>query len=159
MKKMALIGIIALACAFYAGYLAGGGRESAGEQERPTIYSQWIKAEKPPIPKVAIDGKDMVVKRGSYTWCQPGSGETNTCTSVDAAAIPEPEPVSVKGGSLIQPTAPERIKELTLINTSKGFSGDAYYVPTAKGVYTYRIYCEWFLDQGQADFFFTVKVE
>ncbi|WP_308637469.1 hypothetical protein [Paenibacillus silvisoli] len=154
-----LIAVVLLAGAFYAGYLAGGGgRGTAGGQGEPTIYSQWIRAEKPPMPKIAIDGVDIPVKLAGYSWCQPASGKSMSCVSTDAA-IPTVEPIPVKGGSEIKTTAPKRIKEFSLMNTSKDFDGDDYFVPTAKGEYQYHIHCEWFLDQGQADYYFAVKVE
>jgi len=48
----------------------------------------------------------------------------------------------------------------SLMNITKGHEGsDSYTVPAAKGVYTYHINCEWFLDQGQAEYFFSIQVK
>ncbi|AZN39256.1 hypothetical protein [Paenibacillus albus] len=156
---MAFIILILLGCAFYGGYLVGN--DSSGgqsEKQAPTVQSQWIKEGKPPIPAVSVDGVPMKVKLSSYSWCEPTGSDTASCQSVDAS-IAQMEPVVAKGGSLINIEAPERIKELTLINMSKGFTGDSYYVPKAKGIYQYSIHCERFLDQGQAEYYFAVEVE
>lgn len=60
---------------------------------------------------------------------------------------------------MIETTAPQGIKEFTLTNTLKDSSGDSYRVPENKGKFLYNIHCEWFLDQGQADYYFLVEVQ
>ncbi|SDX33652.1 hypothetical protein [Paenibacillus sp. CF384] len=156
-----LIALFALAGAFYGGFFVGSHQNKAGEGAvQEAIASRWVKAEKPPLPKIIIVGEAIPVKLSAYSWCGPSVGDSATCTSVDAS-IPEIEPVVVKGGSLIEQVPPPRIKEFSLTNTSKaaGGSDDPYYVPAEKGVYLYHIHCEWFLDQGQAEFYFAVEVK
>ncbi|SEO33962.1 hypothetical protein SAMN05518847_107137 [Paenibacillus sp. OV219] len=156
---MAFIILIMLGCAFYGGYIVGNyGIEEQTEKQAQTVQAQWIKEGEPPMPAVSVEGVPMKVKLGGYTWCKPAGADTASCQSVDAS-IAQMEPVVAKGGSQIQIEAPERIKELTLINMSKGFEGDSYYVPKAKGIYEYSIHCEWFLDQGSAEYYFEIKVE
>ncbi|WP_143111703.1 hypothetical protein [Paenibacillus sp. BC26] len=156
--SMILIALIALGCAFYEGFLLGSKQNKAAEViVQEAIASRWIKGDKPPLPKIVIDGEAIPVKLSAYSWCGSSAGDSATCTSVDAS-IPEVEPVVVKGGALIEQVPPQGIKEFTLTNTNKDFNGDSYNVPTAKGIYLYHIHCEWFLDQGQAKYYFAVEV-
>lgn len=74
------------------------------------------------------------------------------------ASIPDLKAVLVPAGSTIDTTAPEGIKQFTITNTNQDFNADAYHVPETKGEYLYNIHCEWFLDQGQADYYFLVEV-
>ncbi|REE86518.1 hypothetical protein A8990_110128 [Paenibacillus taihuensis] len=155
---MAFIILIMLGCAFYGGYLVGNrSDERLTENQARTVESQWVNEDTPPVPNVSVDGVQMKVKLSGYTWC-PAGDDTSSCQSVDAS-IAQMEPVVVKGGAQIEIKAPERIKELTLKNMSAGFTGDSYYVPKVKGIYQYSIHCEWFLDQGQAEYYFAVEVK
>lgn len=159
MKKRMLLSLIALmvlACTFGLGYIVGN--QSRGSEDpssfNQAIRSKWVKEEQPPLPAISINGTAIEVARGGYSWCpSPGS-----CVSVDAS-IPELKAAIVPAGSVIDTTAPQGIKEFTLTNTSKDFSGDSYIVPETKGQYLYNIHCEWFLDQGQADYYFLVEVQ
>ncbi|MDQ0196882.1 hypothetical protein [Paenibacillus wynnii] len=67
----------------------------------------------------------------------------------------------VAAGSKIESHAPLRVKKFSMINITEGFEGDpySYSAPASKGVYIFRINCEWFLDQGQADYFFSIQVK
>lgn len=155
----AFILLIMLGCAFYGGYIVGHHNyENQLAIQARTVESQWVNEDTPPVPVVSVDGAPMKVKLGSYTWCKQAGSGTASCHSVDAS-IAQMEPVMVKGGSEIKIEAPERVKELTLTNMSEGFTGDSYFVPKAKGIYQYSIHCEWFLDQGQGEYYFAVEVQ
>ncbi|MBW4083930.1 hypothetical protein [Paenibacillus sp. S150] len=146
--------VFSLAFMFFLGYKAGHNKNVPEITAEQAIQSRWVQADQPPSPGITINGTAIDVKRSGYSWCVPAAG---SCISVDAA-IPELDPVAVPGGSAINTTAPAGIREFSLVNMNAD-GKDAYVVPGAKGVYTYRIHCEWFLEQGQAEFYFSVEVE
>ncbi len=159
---IAAVALILLAGAFLAGYAVrdrqGKAPEGSGDPDAvQAVQTRWVREAKPPAPKVTIGGKPIEVKRGGFSWCTPSEGGQTSCQMTDAA-VPKPEPVPVEGGALIETKAPEGIKEFTLTNTTGSGQEDPYVVPMKKGVYLYRIHCEWFLDQGYADFYFAVEV-
>ncbi|MDB4868048.1 MAG: hypothetical protein JWR03_2381 [Cohnella sp.] len=159
MKKISLLMIASLACTFYVGYTFGDKNNDSKPQDsaNQTIHSRWVKEAKPPLPEILIDGVKIEVVRGSYTWCAPSLSKEGSCVSVDGS-IPELTATMVPAGLKIDTKAPQGIKEFTITNTNKDFNGDPYFVPKNKGVYLYMIHCDWFLDQGQSDYFFSVEV-
>ncbi|RCX23079.1 hypothetical protein DFP94_101671 [Fontibacillus phaseoli] len=164
MRKKRLISWIVLAiltCAFtfYAGYVIGSrNHDSEGPSAfHQALRSKWVKEEKPPLPTITIQGIPIEVARGGYSWCSPTSSNESRCVSVDAS-IPELTATVVPAGSEIKTEAPQGIKEFTITNTSNDSNDDPYFVPKTKGKYLYNIHCEWFLDQGQAEYYFLVEV-
>ncbi|GIO15109.1 hypothetical protein J19TS2_46640 [Cohnella xylanilytica] len=158
----AAVALILLAGAFLAGYVArdrqGKVPEGFGDPDGvQAIQTRWVREAEPPAPTVTIGGKPIEVKRGAFSWCTPSGAGQTSCRTTDAA-VPKPEPLPVAGGALIETKAPEGIKEFTLTNTTGSGQEDPYVVPMEKGVCLYRIHCEWFLDQGYADFYFAVEV-
>lgn len=159
--------LIAVPLAFGAGYLTGSGSKSGGQVteqgiDNPyeSIHSLWVKAEEPPLPGVTVDGADIPVVRSGYSWSVGVGGGRARVVSADSVQprLNDMSVISVKGGSLIKTRAPERMKEFTLANTALP-NIDSYVVPAFPGIYLYRIHCEWFLDQGTADFYFAVEVK
>jgi len=152
--------IIAVAAAFAAGYWIGTHENRSTGGADQAVMSRWVPGERPPTPKVRVDGKEIAVVLGGFSWCWPAGGDSKGCVTTDAAIPKEADlkPVVVPAGSKIETTAPQGIKEFTLVNM-KDTGEDPYFVPKTPGTYTYSIHCEWFLDQGQADFYFAVKVE
>ncbi|TXK85751.1 hypothetical protein [Paenibacillus sp. N3.4] len=129
-------------------------------------YSDWLSESKPPLPKVMIDGKDIQVFGGSYSWCEkPLLSGLITCVNSDS-----PSPVdyiksnnykaeTVISGSVIEAKAPKGIREFNLKTTAKDFVGDSYIIPKEKGTYIYYLHAVWRADQGNADFFFAVEIK
>ncbi|KGE19094.1 hypothetical protein [Paenibacillus wynnii] len=160
-----LSAIILITSAYYTGYQRGSHSNSSEAEPIPvtSLYSKWVVSEKPPLPVILIDGQDIRVYRGTYSWSQlSGNGGSINAVSVDAASAPPMmKSTVVAAGSKIENHAPPRVKEFNMSNITEGFEGDlnSYSAPASKGVYTYRIHCEWFLDQGHADYFFSIQVK
>lgn len=151
--------LASLACAFYVGYTMGDRNNSSKTEDmaNQTINSKWVKSAEPPLPEVSIDGAKINVVRSSYTWCAPSFLDVGSCVSVDGS-IPELTATIVPAGSKIDTKAPKGIKEFTISITNIDFNGDPYIVPKDKGIYIYKIHCDWFLDQGQSDYVFSLEV-
>jgi hypothetical protein len=160
-----LIIILIIAGAYYGGYRADSHSRSipaASEPAIPTLYSQWVVANEPPVPGILINGQNIKIYRGSYTWNQSKGGNEVQAIFADAAAVPPVMMAAVvPAGSEIETHTPSRIKEFRISNITKEFAGGnySYTVPAAKGIYTYKIYCEWLGDQGQADYYFSIQVK
>ncbi|GGH19180.1 hypothetical protein [Paenibacillus segetis] len=158
---LSLLLAISLVITFYVGYIIGD--KSNGlltpNAANKAIQSRWVNEKEPPLPQILIEGVNINVYRSSYSWCTPSSGKNSdtSCVAVDAS-IPEITPTIVPAGSMIETLAPNGIKQFTLSNRTEGFDGDPYIVPTNKGIYLYHIHCEWFLDQGQSDYYFSIEV-
>jgi hypothetical protein len=162
MKKKLLITLLTLAvlvCTFYVGYIIGDQSKDSKDQSTvdQAIHSRWVKEGNPPLPTISIDGVNIEVVRSGYTWCSPLLSNEESWVSVDAS-IPQLRATIVPAGLMIDTKAPEGIKEFTISNTNKDFNGDPYFVPKTKGKYLYKIHCEWFWDQGQSDYYFSVEV-
>lgn len=151
---ISLLMLVLLAITFYIGYTVGIKQNSDN-----TIQSKWIKDGKPPLPEIDIDGVAIKVVQGSYTWCSSSLGNESSCESVDMSLSEIPSTL-VPAGAQINIKAPKRIKEFSLINTNQDLANDdPYFVPMDKGVYLYKIECDWFLDQGHSDYLFSVEVK
>lgn len=158
---MSLLLVISLAITFFVGYIIGDKNNdlSTPGAANIAIQSRWVNEKEPPLPEVSISGVSIDIYRGSYSWCSPSSSKSeSSCVAVDAS-IPEMTSTQVPAGSQIDTKAPDGIKEFTISNTSEGNGGDPYIVPTKKGVYLYNIHCEWFLDQGESEYYFSIEVE
>ncbi|MFL0555938.1 MULTISPECIES: hypothetical protein [Paenibacillus] len=161
-QLMIIVAAIAiLACTFWAGYAIGLKQRAPMDPSavQQAIHSRWVQADTPPSPAVTVQGKAIEVARGGYSWCKPVYNSKGSCVSVDSSIL-ETEPVEVPAGAPIDTEAPKGIKEFTLtgMDSAGGALEHPYTVPQEKGIYKYRIHCEWFLDQGQSDFYFTLKV-
>ncbi|WP_379135721.1 hypothetical protein [Paenibacillus sp. sgz500958] len=163
-----LISFLFIAGAFYAGYETGAHNEnsvvSPSPAPVPSLYSQWVIAKAPPIPVIHVGGQNIKMYRGAYSWSQVSANNSNEVFEVLADGVSYPpmmQAIAVPAGALMQSTPPARIKKFNIINMTEGFTGDPYSsnVPDTKGVYTYRIDCEWLLDQGEANYFFSLRVE
>lgn len=126
-----------------------------------------INSLEPSLPSIQINGQNIPVYQGSYTWCTSfASLGFGSCKSVDMSS-PEDivkqkgiKPPSVSPNSLINTKAPKGIKEFTLTRIgNKENNSDPYRIPSEKGIYLYNIHCAWFADQGNGDFFFEVEVK
>lgn len=158
---LTVVALAILACAFWAGYSIGVRQNEPADPSnvQQAIRSGWIKEGAPPLPVVSVQGTAIEIARGGYSWCSPVLSSEGSCVSVDAS-IPELKATAVPAGAPIDTEAPEGIKEFTLTGTDPkgGALNDPYKVPQETGTYLYRIHCEWFLDQGQSDFYFSLKV-
>ncbi|MBE1446719.1 hypothetical protein [Paenibacillus sp. OAS669] len=146
--------ILAFAGGYYVRGLTSG--QSSGHS--------WVREAEPPMPAIQVNGKQVPVVRGSYSWCS-GSFLQATCRSVDMispAEIMEKNgirPVVVPPNSMITTKAPPGIKQFTLSREGAKDNGDPYQTPAEKGIYFYHIHGEWFGDQGNAEFYFAVEVQ
>jgi hypothetical protein len=158
---LSLLLLVILSVTFYIGYDMGSNSNGTFDENKSdnkahqAIQSLWVTSPKPPLPKITIEGKEIKLIQGSYSWCY-----SNVCTSTDYAAptLNDMELTVVTRGSQIETKAPERIKEFTLVNTSD-INSDPYSVPVTPGKYLYSIHCSWFLDQGSSDFYFALEVK
>ncbi|AEI46196.1 hypothetical protein [Paenibacillus mucilaginosus] len=120
----------------------------------------WVQSSQPPLPGITIEGQAVSVVRGGFSWCS-GSGSCSITDSPPMITIlknhKEP-PVQVQPKAKIETHAPPGIKEFTMIRLEGSAGENPYEVPEQPGVYYYRIYCEWFSDQGNAEFGFVVEV-
>ncbi|WP_426450117.1 hypothetical protein ACP26L_34670 [Paenibacillus sp. S-38] len=161
MNSYAKITLFLLTAVFLlgTGYWAGNRYPLSGA--RP-----WIQSSQPPLPGIEIDGQAVNVVRGGFSWCS-GSilfHNSGICSTTDSPPMitilkdhKEP-PAQVKPKAKIETQAPPRIKEFTMTRLEGSAGDDPYAVPEQPGVYYYRIYCEWFSDQGDAEFGFAVEV-
>ncbi|WP_410513817.1 hypothetical protein PaeBR_05130 [Paenibacillus sp. BR2-3] len=87
-----LISFILIAGAFYAGYRTGshGSSPEAEPSTAPSLYSKWVFADKPPLPVILIEGQDIKVYRGSYSWSQVSGKGGNDILFVDADTASPP---------------------------------------------------------------------
>lgn len=144
--------------AFLAGYYVRGITGVTGSGH------SWIREAEPPLPTIQINGKQIPVVRGSYTWCSGAFLQAN-CRSVDM--IPPAQimkdkgiqPIVVPPNTEITTKAPQGIKQFTLTLEGQKDSFDPYQSPAEKGVYLYHIHCEWFADQGSGEFYFAIEVQ
>lgn len=125
---------------------------------------KWVFSSEPPLPSIKINETDIPVFQGSYSWCSGISLVLQSCKSVDMIS-PEDilkenkaEPSIVTPNALIETKAPKGIKEFTLTRRNNKDNNDPYRIPSEKGIYYYNIHCDWFADQGNAEFFFAVEV-
>ncbi|AYB43325.1 hypothetical protein [Paenibacillus lautus] len=160
MKKMRpVLYIVLLIMVFGTGYYIGSRSENvmpiSKENARKAVQTLWVKAAEPPLPKVSIDGTELKLQRGGYSWCNG-----DNCATTDAARprLKDMTPVAVQGGADIQSKPPEGIQGFTLLNLTDS-GNDGYTVPAKAGSYLYEIHCTWPLDQGEASFYFAVTVE
>ncbi|MBW4840810.1 hypothetical protein GNP92_13760 [Paenibacillus timonensis] len=158
---LTVVALAIVACTFWVGYSVGLRQNEPVDPSdiQQAIHSKWVIAGTPPSPTVTVQGTAIEVARASYSWCSPVLSSEGSCVSVDAS-LPELKAAVVPGGAPIDTEAPEGIKEFTLTGTDPegGALNDPYKVPQVTGTYLYRIHCEWFLDQGQSDFYFSLKV-
>lgn len=126
-----------------------------------------INSSEPPMPSIQINGQNIPVYQGSYTWCSSiTSLAFGSCKSVDMVAPADiikqkgVKPPTVSPSSVIDTKAPKGIKEFTLTRVgNKENNSDPYRIPSEKGIYLYNIHCVWFADQGNGDFFFELEVQ
>ncbi|WP_411551839.1 hypothetical protein [Paenibacillus lautus] len=158
-KMRPVLYIVLLIMVFGTGYYIGSRSENvmpiSKENARKAVQTLWVKATEPPLPKVSIDGTEIKLQRGGYSWCNG-----DNCATTDAARprLEDMTPVAVQGGTDIQSKPPEGIQGFTIHNLTDP-DIDGYTVPTEPGSYLYDIHCTWPLDQGEASFYFAVTVE
>lgn len=158
-KTRSILYVILLIVVFGTGYYVGSRSENikpiTQENARQAIKTLWVKSVEPPLPKVVIEGAEITLRRSGYSWC---SGDN--CITTDAAppTLEDMTPVVVKGGVENKTTPPERINEFTIKNLTAP-EIDGYTVPNEPGSYLYQIHCSWFLDQGEASFYFALTVQ
>ncbi|WP_178024317.1 hypothetical protein [uncultured Paenibacillus sp.] len=156
-----VVALAIVACTFWAGYSIGLRQDDPADPSdiQQALRSRWVKEGAPPLPVVSVLGTAIEVARAGYSWCSPILSSEGSCISVDAS-IPELKATAVPAGAQIETEAPEGIKEFTLTRMDQegGALNDPYRVPQETGTYLYHIHCEWFLDQGQSDFYFSLKV-
>ncbi|MDQ0191886.1 hypothetical protein [Paenibacillus wynnii] len=157
MKNKVLISFLIL-IAFFVGYLV------RGFTNMNTSSHRWVLSSEPPSPGIKINGTVVPVFQGSYSWCNGTSLISQGCKSVDMIPFEEilkekkAEPTVVSPNNLIETNAPKGIKEFTLTRRENKDNSDPYRTPSERGVYYYNIHCEWFADQGNAEFNFAVEV-
>ncbi|MEC0201979.1 hypothetical protein P4H39_04995 [Paenibacillus lautus] len=157
-KTRSVLYVILLIVMFGTGYYVGSRSENlkpiSKDNARQAIQTLWVKSAEPPLPKVSIDGTEIKLQRGGYSWCN-----RDNCATTDAAPpkLEDMTPVAVTGGADIQTTPPEGIHGFTILNQTDP-DNDGYTVPAVPGSYLYEIQCTWPLDQGRASFYFAVTV-
>jgi hypothetical protein len=133
-------------------------------------YSDWLNVYEPPMPTVIIDGKNVEVFRGSYSWSKKpflfGSIETITVDALapkDYIARNNVKPTVVTPGSKIESSFDQTyrmsLREFSLRKYQQQDQSDPYIVPKEKGSYIYEIVTRWRADQGEAIYFFVVEVK
>ncbi|WP_282937320.1 hypothetical protein [Paenibacillus sp. RC67] len=143
---------------FLVGYYVRGLTSNQG------FGHQWIRAAEPPLPGIRVNEKQVPVLQGTYSWCS-GALFNASCKVVDmippAEIIKEKgvQPVVVPPNTMITTIAPPGIKSFTLTRNDNKDNSDPYQTPAEKGIYMYSIHCEWFADQGNAQFYFTIEVQ
>ncbi|MGG3279844.1 hypothetical protein [Paenibacillus solani] len=158
-KTRSVLYVILLIVVFGTGYYVGSRSENVKpitkENARQAIKSLWVQSDEPPMPKVVIEDTDITLRRSGYSWCN-----ADNCVTTDAAplTLEDMTPAVVKGGVEIKTTPPEGINEFTIKNLTAP-EIDGYTVPTEPGSYLYQIHCSWFLDQGNASFYFALTVQ
>lgn len=135
-------------------------------------YGNWVDAAEPPMPEITIDGQDIRVYRGTYSWCEKpsflGIGNCVVADSIGAEEFYKQEkviPTAIQPQSKIniefgrEFTARPSLMEMNLTNTNKDYKGDPYYIPSEKGLYIYEIATRWRNEQGKSAYFFFVEVK
>lgn len=105
-----------------------------------------------PTAEVSVSGTPVDTALSSYTACD----EQGNCTGA-AMSIAKMPQTTVPGGARIEVKPSEGTELVSLQRMDAETSGDPYVVPEAKGVYSYRLQCEWPSDGGQAEYIFSLQ--
>lgn len=119
----------------------------------------------PPTPALTVDGKNVPVVRGSYSWYKYGRGiNVDTVSPPELVKQLEPVPVAPGARLTIDFTYKPRTGSL-LVNKWVGGQpvsqdleqGNVIVLPKQKGKYVYDFFAEW--KEGSASYAFIVEVK
>jgi len=128
------------------------------------IHAAWVKSAEPPKPIITVNGSELETTSTGYSWCQPaGEGsEQSVCVTACGALLDVLPTATVAAGSEIAIQEPEGIDTLTLSywegEAGVGASAPSR-APSKPGTYAYLLHAKWQLEQGDANYFFALRVE